>query len=348
MAADAPPDGTTRPVVALLGAPDVPPPTNLDAWAELATIRPCTTDDLGDALTGADVLVVWDFFSGALRDHWGAATDSLRWVHVCAAGVDALLFDELTDSDIVVTNAHGAFDRPIAEFVLASILARDKRLHESRRLQRDREWRHRETVRTTGTSALVIGTGGIGRETARLLRAVGIRVTGAGRTPRADDPDFGVVRDTGELADYIGEFDTVVAIAPLTPQTDGMLSANVLAAMKPDAHLVNVGRGRLVDEAALVDALRDGPVGAASLDVFVDEPLPADSPLWSMEQVAISPHMSGDVVGWRDVLADQVLDNLRRYRAARPGELSSTLRNVVDKARGYVAPRVVRGGSPPA
>lgn len=144
------------------------------------------------------MLVVWDFFSRALRDNWAQA-DALRWVHVCAAGVDSLLFDELTDSDVVVTNAHGVFDRPIAEFVLASILARDKLLHESMRLQARREWRWRETRSTTGTSALVIGTGGIGREIARLLRAVGIEVTGAGRRARDHDPDFGVVHETARL-----------------------------------------------------------------------------------------------------------------------------------------------------
>ena len=111
--------------------------------------------------------------------------------------------------------------------------------------------------------------------------------------------------------------------------------------MRSDAHLVNVGRGRLVDEEALADALRSGGIGAASLDVFVTEPLPDDSPLWDFDNVAISAHMSGDVVGWRDELADQVLENLRRYvearREAGGEELSTALRNVVDKRRGYVA-----------
>lgn len=346
MSAEPTPADPSRPTLVLLGAPDVPPPYNLAELERLATIRHTTADRLADALPGADVLVVWDFFSGALRDNWGDATQALRWVHVCAAGVDSLLFGDLVASDVVVTNAHGAFDRPIAEFVLASILARDKGLHESRRLQREHRWVHRETVGTTGTSALVIGTGGIGRATARLLRAAGLRVAGAGRTAREEDPDFGTVRDSAELAGYIGEFDNVVVIAPLTPATDGIISRDVLAAMAPGAHLINVGRGRLVDETALVDALTDGPVGAASLDVFVDEPLAGDSPLWDFEQVAISPHMSGDIAGWRNVLADQVHDNLRRYRDAGSGDLATELCNVVDKTRGYVVTRV--GEHPPA
>ncbi|UEA57582.1 D-2-hydroxyacid dehydrogenase [Gordonia otitidis] len=330
-----------RPTLVLLGADDAPNPYNLTELEALADVRECTVETLPQALPGADVLVVWDFFSRALRDNWGTATESLRWVHVCAAGVDSLLFGELADSDIVVTNAHGVFDQPIAEFVLASILARDKQLHTSARLQAAHEWVWRETTRTAGSSVLVIGTGGIGRAIARLLRAVGMRVTGAGRRVRDDDPDFGEVRATDDLVEYVGEFDNVVVVAPLTPETDGMIDASVLKAMRSDAHLVNVGRGRLVDEQALADVLLDGGIGAASLDVFVTEPLPADSPLWSCDNVAISAHMSGDVVGWRDELADQVLDNLRRYVETGPAshgaELSAALRNVVDKHRGYVA-----------
>lgn len=324
------------PVVALLISPDDPPPGNLAELEELATVRLCTADDLGAALPGADVLVLWDFFSRGLADHWGAATASLRWVHVCAAGVDSLLFDGLRASDVVVTNAHGVFDRPIAEFVLAAVLARHKGLHESMALQRDHEWRHRETVATHRTSALVIGTGGIGRAIAKLLRAVGVRVVGAGRTARDSDPDFGHVVATDDLAAQVGGFDTVVAIAPLTEQTAGMIDATVLAAMKPGAHLVNVGRGELVDEAALVESLRSGHLGAATLDVFVTEPLPADSALWDLPGVAISAHMSGDAVGWREALAEQVLDNLRRYVAAGTADPAEMLVNVVDKERGYI------------
>ncbi|MDL9945343.1 D-2-hydroxyacid dehydrogenase [Gordonia sp. ABSL11-1] len=331
------------PVVALLGSPDVVPPPNLAQIEALATVRSCTADDLGSALPGADVLLVWDFFSRALRDNWGAATADLRWVHVCAAGVDSLLFDELRESDIVVTNAAGVFDQPIAEFVLASILARDKQLHLTRRLQRERAWKHRETTRTAGTSALVIGTGGIGRATARLLRAVGVRVTGAGRAARENDPDFGTVLLTDDLVSYAGEFDNVVAIAPLTPQTERMIDADVLSAMRPHAHLINVGRGQLVDEAALIAALAAEQIGAASLDVFTDEPLDPESPLWVMDNVAVSPHMSGDVIGWRAGLAGQFLTNLEQYLTA-DGPLVDILGNVIDKQRGYVVSGGRRAG----
>lgn len=244
-----------------------------------------------------------------------------------------MLFDDMRRSNVTVTNARGVFDKPIAEFVLASILAEDKQLHLSKTLQREKRWIRRDTTRTAGRSVLVVGTGGIGRATARLLRAVGLQVTGAGRTERAHDPDFGVVRATADLRSYVGDFDVVVAIAPLTAGTTGMIDAAVLAAMKPAAHLVNVGRGELVDETALIDALHTGSIGAASLDVFENEPPSVDNPLWEMENVHISAHMSGDVVGWGDELAGQFLQNLQHYLAGEP------LMNVVDKQAGYVRAR---------
>lgn len=322
----------TKPVVAILGRDGLDEPANLARIREVADVRLCTTADLGDALSadgGADVLMLWDYFSAALRDNWDHTT-ALRWVHVCAAGVDAMMFDELRSSDLTITNAHGVFDGPIAEFVLGSIIAQDKQFHLSKRYQQIKHWERRDTIRTAGSTALVIGTGGIGRAVARLLSAVGVRVTGAGRTARTDDPDFGTVLRTDELVTYAGDFDNIVTIAPLTAQTERMIDADVMAAMKPTAHLINVGRGQLVDESALIEALRDGQIAAASLDVFETEPLPADNPLWNMDNVHVSAHMSGDVVGWRDELADLFLKNLQRYAAGEP------LANEVDKVAGYV------------
>jgi phosphoglycerate dehydrogenase-like enzyme len=322
-----------RPRLAVLTGADLPPPYNEAALEDLAELTYTDAAGLDRALPGATVLLMWDFFSPALRDAWPAA-DSLEWVHVTAAGVDSLLFDGLRDSPVVVSNARGVFDRPIAEYVAATVLAHDKRLHESKRLQRDGVWRHREVVRTEGSEALVVGTGSIGQACARLLRALGVEVTGAGRTARDDDPDFGTVLSTDGLAEHLGRFDHVVLIAPLTEQTRGLVGAEELAAMKPSAHLVNVGRGPLVDEPALVSALRRGEIAAASLDVFETEPLPEDHPLWSMEQAHVSAHMCGDVVGWRDALADQFEDNLRRWVRGEPPA------NLVDKRTGYVP----RGG----
>ncbi len=207
-----------------------------------------------------------------------------------AAGVDTLLFDELRDSDVVVTNAHGVFDRPIAEYVLGAVIAHAKDSRNSLDLQRRHEWRHRETRSVLGATALVVGTGAIGREVAGLLRAAGLNVRGAGRVARSGDPDFGEVVASSNLAAEVGD------AAPLTAATRGLVDAKVLAAMKPDAHLINVARGPIVDETALLKALRDERI-AATVDVFDREPLPPDHPLWDAPGVTITAHMSGDVIG---------------------------------------------------
>jgi len=323
----------TRTVVAVLvkGLDERPP--FIDEIEDRAEVRYTDAAGLADALVGADVLFLWDFFSSALRDAWPYA-DRLRWVHVAAAGVDTLLFDELRDSDVVVTNARGVFDGPIAEFALASVLAHAKQLHRSRDLQREHVWQHRETHEVRGQRAVVVGTGAIGRATARLLTAVGMDVFGAGRAARSGDPDFGEVIASADLADHVGDADHVVVTAPLTDQTRGLIDRRVLTAMKSTAHLVNVGRGPVVDEHALAAALGAGDIGAASLDVFETEPLPADSPLWDMPNVAISAHMSGDVIGWQTTLARQFLDNAGPYLA---GADPASLTNVVDQQLGFVA-----------
>ncbi|WP_256820034.1 D-2-hydroxyacid dehydrogenase [Dietzia sp. Die43] len=322
-------DPGTRPTVVVLTADGVEPPTTLALIRELADVRECTADTLAQALPGAEILLVWDIFSDALASAWHAA-DALRWVHVAAAGVDKLLFDELRDSDVLVTNARGVFDGPIAEYVLACVLAHDKRLHETEALQRAGQWRHRETTRVAGRRALVVGTGGIGRATARLLRAVGLDVSGAGRRPRDDDEDFGRVLDSARLSEHLGDVDHLVMVAPLTDATRGMLGPAALAALPDGAHVVNVGRGELVDQDALTREIGTGRL-SAHLDVLVVEPLPGGDPLWTLDGAHISPHMSGDVVGWRDTLSGQFLDHLRTWTGGgTPGPH-------VDKGRGYVS-----------
>lgn len=318
-----------RPRVVVLTAPGTRAPYNASDLEDHADVVWTDAEGLAGALPGAQALFVWDFFSRALRDAWSCA-DSLEWVHVAAAGVDSLLFDELRESSVQVTNAHGAFDGPIAEFVLASVLAHDKQLHRSKELQHRHVWQHREVQRSAGRRALVVGTGGIGRATARLLRALGLEVRGAGRTAREEDADFGTVVPSAELAEHAGWADHLVLIAPLTERTHGLLGAEVLARMKSTAHVVNVGRGALVDEPALIQALREGGIAAASLDVFDEEPLPVGHPFWQMDNVHVSAHMSGDVVGWRDTLADQFAQNLTRWCAGEE------LANQVDKQLGYV------------
>ncbi|GGR69593.1 phosphoglycerate dehydrogenase-like enzyme [Nocardioides luteus] len=318
-----------RPAITVLCPSDGDKPVGMEIIEADAEVTYTDAAGLADALVGAEALLLWDFFSDAVHDAW-PSSGSLRWIHVAAAGVDKLLFPELVDADVVVTNARGIFDRAMAEFVLGSILAVAKDLHASHDLQAARTWHRRETRLVSAETALVVGTGSIGRETARLLRAVGMDVRGAGRTARSDDPDFGDIVASADLEAHVGWADHVIVAAPLTPDTRGLISKDVLAAMKPGSHLVNVGRGPIVDETALIAALRDGPVAAASLDVFEVEPLPTESPLWAMPGVAVSAHMSGDYEGWREALAVQFVDNARRWLAGEP------LLNVVDKRHGFV------------
>jgi phosphoglycerate dehydrogenase-like enzyme len=329
----------TRPVIVVLGETPEDRPAHLDTLADRVDFRFVDEARLGDAVRGAHALFLWKFFSAAVRDVWDRC-DEVEWIHVAAAGVDRLVFPELSASDVVVTNARGTFDGPIAEFVLASVLAHAKLLHESHDLQRRHVWQHREPRRVAGARALVIGTGGIGRATARLLRAAGLDVLGAGRVAREADPDFGAVVESGELARHVGEVDYLVNAAPLTPETRGLIDADVLAALPTSAHLVNVGRGETVVEADLLAALEAGSLDGASLDVFATEPLPADSPLWDAPGLVVSAHMSGDVVGWKDALARQFVANAERWLAGQPFE------NVVDTARGYVPSTPSAGGTP--
>jgi phosphoglycerate dehydrogenase-like enzyme len=298
----------------------------------LATIRYATADELPTVLPGADVLFLWESLAHVhhLASAWPTA-DSLRWIHTSTAGVDRLLFPALTESDIHVTNSRGVFDRPIAEYVLAALLILAKDLHTTLRLQDRKQWRHRDTERIEGKHALVVGTGPIGRAIATQLSAAGLTVAGAGRTARDHDPDFGTIHASHDLPRLVGGYDYVILAAPLTDDTHGMINADTLTRFRPTARLINIGRGALIVEDDLINALRAGHIAGAALDVFTTEPLPETSPLWDMPNVLISPHMSGDTLGWHEDLVRLFTDNLRRYTRHQ------TLENVVDKQRGYVS-----------
>jgi phosphoglycerate dehydrogenase-like enzyme len=304
-------------------------PDGLAQVEALAKVRYATAKGLAEALPGADVLLVWDFRSTALASAWPAAS-SLRWVHAASAGVNHLLTPDVVASDVVVTNSRGVFDEPMAEYVLGLALALAKDLPTTLSQQRERRWQHRETERLGDRHVLVAGTGPIGRAIGRKLAAVGMRVTGLGRVARSADPDLGEVLPMSSLSEMLPDADYVVLAAPLTDETRGMIDAKALAAMKPTARLINVSRGHLVVQEDLVEALAAGRLAGAALDVFVDEPLAADSTLWQLPNVIVSPHMSGDVVGWRAELVTLFADNLSRYLDGEP------MRNVVDKTRGYV------------
>ncbi|MER6269619.1 D-2-hydroxyacid dehydrogenase [Streptomyces sp900105755] len=313
----------TSPVPTLLVL-DADPPPRLGRLTGRARIVRTDAAGLAARLPAADVLLVWDFASPAVREAWPGEGPRPGWVHTASAGVDHLMCPELAASDTVVTNARGVFDAPIAEYVAALVLAVAKDLPGTLDLQRERTWRHREARRVAGTRACVVGSGPIGRAIVRTLKALGITTALVGRVPRTG------IHGPEDLDRLMSRADWVIAAAPLTEQTYGMFDAHRFGVMQPSACFINVGRGGLVDEEALVRALTRRWIAAAALDVFATEPLPADSPLWNVPGLLVSPHMSGDTVGWRDELGSQFVELYERWAAGR------SLLNVVDKKRGYV------------
>lgn len=320
-----------RPTVVILGATSDEPPPGLEPIAQSACFRfAADAQELEGAIGEADVLFVWDFRSTELRDAWHRV-EKLRWVHVAGAGVDAVLFPDIVESQVTITNSRGVFDRSIAEYVLGVMLVFAKDLLQTIGLQQQKKWVHRDTEMLAGHKLLVVGAGSIGRTIARLARCAGMEVDAIARTARYSDEDFGRVFPSEDLDEVLPEADYVVVAAPLTAQTRGMFGAAQFERMKPGARFINVGRGPIVDESALTDALRDGRIAGTALDVFSEEPLPEDSPLWEMPQVVVSPHMSGDFVGWLEALGELFVENFRRW------ERGDELLNVVDKERGYAS-----------
>ena len=295
--------------------------------SELEIRYPSTARPLANVIGGADIVLGWDFQSNEFHDAWRNA-DQLKWIFWAGAGVDSLLFPKLVESDVVLTNCRGVFDRSMAEYVLGLIIAFGKHFPESGRLQSQRVWKHRLSERLLGKEALIVGVGSIGREIARVLNAFGLTVSGVGRRHRSD-ADFGTIYAGDDLNSQLAEADFVVVVCPSTAESRGMFGAAQFQAMKKSARLINIARGEILDEAALLDALRDGQIAGAALDVYTEEPLPIESPLWSMDNVIVSPHMSGDFYEHYDVMAAAFLDNLKRYRSGAP------MLNIIDKRAGF-------------
>lgn len=280
------------------------------------------------------------------------AGPKLRWVHSGAAGVGSSLTPTMLERDVVFTNSAGIHAPPMAETVLAMLLHFGRGLDFALDAQRRGEWTKEPyydasapLLELSTATVGIIGFGGIGREVARRVASLGARVIAVKRSPAAGEVNLQPVSGGGGLGSRIeivwGESgldavyracDFVVVAAPETAETRGMVDAGALARMKPGAVLVNVARGSLVDEAALVEALREGRIRGAGLDVFTQEPLPADSPLWSLSNVVLTPHVSAVTRGFWTRETELMVRNVRRYLTDAPPE---TWENVVDKGAGY-------------
>ncbi|NJN16007.1 MAG: D-2-hydroxyacid dehydrogenase [Oscillochloris sp.] len=259
-----------------------------------------------------------------------AAMPNLRWLHIPRAGVDGSLIPDVVQRDIIVTNSAGVHAIPISEFVLMFMLGHAKRSAELRNFQAAHTWRPREMQlqELAGKTLLIIGLGQIGQAIAERAAAFGMHVIGTRRRPRPTPGVSEVLGDDGWRERLVGA-DYVVIAAPLTAETRGMIGTAELAAMNPNGYLINIARGEIVDEPALIAALQNATIAGAALDVFAQEPLPAESPLWDLPNLTLTPHISWSSPEiWPRTLG-LFLENLRRYCAGEP------LRNVVDKHAGY-------------
>lgn len=318
-----------RPVVLVVGAgPDDAPP-GIEVASDVVDLRyAADLDSLSRAIADADAVFTWGAEPAWLPAVWAAA-GRLRWIQTASAGVDTLLFPELIESDVVVTNARGVFEEPIAEWVIGAMLTFVTGLHRSVLDQGRHEWTSgRTTERLAGARLVVVGPGPIGRATATRALALGMSVALVGRRPRRHET-FGDVLGVEELHRAVADADHVLDALPLTDATRGLFDAAAFAAMQPKARFYNVGRGGTVDEPALVEALGSGSIAGAALDVFAIEPLPDDSPLWAMENVIVSPHISGDVQGWEARAVEVFIGNARRF------VVGETLANRIDKRAGH-------------
>jgi phosphoglycerate dehydrogenase-like enzyme len=275
----------------------------------------------------------------------------LRWVHSATAGVERVLTPAALHRGLTITNARGVFSRPIAEYVITMVLAVSRRLPGILELQRERTWQPLEGVEMRDVTIGIAGYGSIGRAVASLAASFGARVVATRRRP--DEPrglewhDSGGAGEPGEspsndpdgagellggpdaLPRLLAESDFVVLALPLTPETEGVIDDAALASIKRGAWLINIARGRLVDDRALERALRRGQLGGAVLDTFREEPLPRESPLWDVPNLIVTPHTSWSTGGAIDRSIALFCANLERYRAGEP------LLNVVDAERGY-------------
>jgi phosphoglycerate dehydrogenase-like enzyme len=273
-------------------------------------------------------------FGARLKAEHLAAAPRLRWVHSHAAGVGGMLFPAMVESGIVMTNSRGVASVPIAEHVIALTLMMRRNLALAWRRQGDRVWAQNEyfsggAPRTLhGARVLIVGLGSIGAATARLAAAFGAEVVGLRRRPGAPAAGVGAVLPPSALHDELPRAEVVVVAAPQTKETTHLIGGRELALMRDEAVLVNVSRGKLVDEAALARELGRGRLYAA-LDVFEHEPLDAGSPLWHSPRVVITPHISGLFDGYWPAVIELFSENLRRFAAGEP------LVNVVDKGAGY-------------
>ncbi len=300
-------------------------------WPEMRVVHLPNYDHLDDELPDTHIFVGY-----SLRAEQFARARKLQWIHSTAAGVGQLMYPELRSSSVVLTNASGVHAIPIAEHVLGTLIALARHFPAAVRYQSERRWAQQEIWDRTprprelaGQTLLLVGFGAIGRELARRAKPLGMKVWAVTRSGKADAELAEHVLPASRLEEALPEADFVVLAAPETPETHHLIGARQLQVMKPTAFLVNVARGSLVDEVALADALTRRAIAGAALDVAEREPLPPESPLWALDNLFLTPHISAVSESLWDRQIELLLENLERWFSGRE------LRNQVDLKRGY-------------
>jgi phosphoglycerate dehydrogenase-like enzyme len=317
---------SSSPRILVLAGGDQPP---LALLGDLPYAVVHSAADLAQAPRDAAVLLHWSGKRDLLRAAFLAQSE-VRWVHSRAAGLDTILFPELAASPVPLSNGTGVFSQSLGEFALAMMLYFAKDFARMRRNQAAQRWEQFEVAEVAGQTVGIVGYGDIGRAVARRAHAMGMQVLALKRhAPAGGDPLVQQFFLPNELHAMLARCDYVAACAPLTPETRHMLSDAAFAAMKPGAVVINVGRGPVIDQAALLRALQGKKIKGAGLDVFEQEPIPAGDPIWAFENVFISAHTADRTCTWLDEAMRFFLSQYERFRNGQP------LENIVDKHLGY-------------
>ena len=319
----------------VIGPPGHPSLRTLDSLKDAAEIAVGDTPEfLNEHAAEAEVVLYTGLEGKTLpfAEIWPHLA-SIKWVHSLSAGVEKYMIPAFVESPVPLTNARGVFKRSLADFAILGILYFTKKVRRLVESQRAHKWENFGVGWVPDKVVGIVGYGEIGQECGRLAKAMGMKVHAVRRNPERskEDPLLERVFPSAQLHEMLQEVDVVIAAAPLTHNTRHMLSDSEFNAMKRSAIVINVGRGPVIDEAALIRALQAKTIAGAALDVFEEEPLPPTSPLWDMENVLISPHCTDRTENpdWQELSVQLFLRNFEHYRKGEP------LENVVDKKAGY-------------
>ena len=302
-----------------------------DAFPNFIVVQLQNYDRVPEEIVDTDVFIGW-----SLRPEQFVIAKKLKWIHSPAAAIHQLMYPEVVRSNVIVTNSTGVHGPVVAEHAVAVMLALAKRLPQAMHYQTRKIWaqelmwnEHPRPREVAGATVLVVGLGGIGREFAVRAKALGMKVLAVRENPANGAGPADAVYGAEKIDELLPQADFILLCTPVTPATTGLINKERLGKMKFGAYLINVARGPLIDDAALIEALQQQRIAGAALDVFAEEPLPPESPFWSLENVLITPHTAAVTEKLWERHYELIVENLNRFLASKP------LLNEVDKSRGY-------------